>query len=217
MQLSISASKGQVEKQTFQITERKISGFVMHSSESKEQIEESLEDYLKGIGKLETNRGYYTLSEVNNLVFESPLIIYAMIKETDDAKKTVYLGIEEDEVGKENFKKLTPQIQELMEKFALKLTIDGLKNDLVEAEGAAAYKSKIFQKLLKETGSLENKINNNREEKKQLEEDLVRLDEEHNQLQEQLQLNEELKVLANEDIEKIQLRIEQLKKELAEL
>ena len=204
----------QTEEGTFSADGKPVRGVGIVVSQPKEVVDKSFEEYLKSFGRVLSNKRYLSITDVQQLGLGEEVSLYSVTEASENGTK-IHVGGVIEEIGEENYDKLRPQLSELLQKFKLRLSIEELEEQLIEAEGAAAYKSKIFQKLIKESGSLENSIQTNREEKEKLEERIKTLDEEYLTLQDKTELNKELKVLANEELEKINLRIEQLKKELS--
>jgi len=205
---------GQATGEKFKTAGKDLDGFSITVEQPLETANACLERYLEAFGKVAYNDRYFAVTEVQNLGLSETLSIYADTESLEKGSK-ILVGVEMNKIGEENFKNLEPQLKELLEKFKLNLNSEELEEQLIEAEGAAAYKSRVFQKMVKESSSLETKMQNNREKKKKLEERINMLDEEYITLEDNIELNKELKNLASEELEKINLRIEQLKNELS--
>jgi hypothetical protein len=216
--VSISfTTAAQVNEVTFTAGEYEARGFesIINNS-SLEQVNTSLDDYLESIGnKTVRKRGYFVVSAIHNVEMPDDIMLYGRVRESPDI--SVQFGLALDQIGEDNYASMADQIKKLAERFIIKIKIDELENELVEAEGAAAYKSKVFQKLVKESGSLESEMTSNREEKKRYERAIVELDSTYLNIQEKIKLNEELKALAIDELDKINLRIDQLKEALGKI
>jgi hypothetical protein len=207
------AQKDSVFLHQFDVEGKTITGYRMSTSHEPGIIKKILYGYLKEIGDVESNRDLFKTENIQSLESDANIVLFSKTS-SQDALTLVDFGLDSSEIGSENFEKLSPGLENLVLNFQLKLKIYALEENLKQAEQASSHKSNIYQKLLKENLNLEKELKDNREEKVRYQEKIEELDTTYKKLHTQKELNEELMDLTIEELEKIRLRIEQIKRRL---
>ena len=178
------------------------------------KVERSLFYYLKTVGRTSSEEGYFVTKEISSLGAEhSSLEIISKLTALGDSTR-LSMGMDTTGLSGENFDKLSPQMRVLMEEFHRKIFVEMLQEEIDEAQKAAVIQSKKHQKLVSELRGFERKLELNALEKEKLETSAQRNAEEKIEWEEKIELNKNLQILADEDLRKINKRVEQLKSKL---
>ncbi|MEM7548382.1 MAG: hypothetical protein AAF363_01810 [Bacteroidota bacterium] len=198
------AQNNDLKTTEFNVKEGTSSGFQTQVEKSLKLTQNALFEYFKSLGNFDNEGSYYSVSEIEGQGPE--FSIYAQLS-GGDSLTSISFGFDKAKTKEEDHAELEKYTEQLLYQFILKLEVDELERILREAEQAAEYKSDKLEKIRSQNLKLEKRIASTQAK-------IVRLQELEEQLKQKIQLNRELLVVDQEELEKVKVRIEQIKKDI---
>ncbi|MBX9853855.1 MAG: hypothetical protein K2X86_19095 [Cytophagaceae bacterium] len=179
------------------------------------KIEKAWEKQLKSYGKVDYSKGVYTVAVANiPSVSSSPCVITSVVKNTGKGTM-VWWAID---MGKQHVSKNTSSAYSAAEKILYEFAIQAYRDDkneqIEEAEKAVATAVKAQEKKVKEGQDIVKDVENNKQEKINLEQKLKENGEKLVQLQKDIEQNKKDQATAAENVEKVRKALELKKAEL---
>jgi hypothetical protein len=155
-----------VIKQTIQIKGETAQGFEVELDGTADAVESQLMKYLKPVGKSKKSEDAYAISLplINGKNYTSPL--YAIVR--DKGKGTAWLGIRPSE-WPSNVDEVTKDIENMLYDFGVTFHRDKVQKQIDESTTALQAVERQQQKLLNQNKDLGEKLENNKQQKIELE------------------------------------------------
>lgn len=156
-----------VEKGKASVKGESMEGFSVALNGSLSDVSSAFSRFLKTMGKVKQTE-FITLNEpeINGEAYPQPL--YAVVKQ-DDQFSSAWLGFNPSDLSKEESDKLMKELESVMKDFGIKFYRDKIQQQIDESEKAVQTVEKQQQRLLNENKTLNNKLENNKKQKINLE------------------------------------------------
>jgi hypothetical protein len=210
-------AKGQIgipKKENQKIDENFLEGYVADLSFEKTKVEKDWTKYLKTIGKLETSQSVFLLKNALTLGFKENEVIYSKLIFKGDYT-SIWIGL--DPKNTENIEQKMKTLEQKLKDYIIRFEQSELQNQINEAERAAKFQGKNYQKTLKKESKLEKDLIKADERQKKLEKDLEETKLKKEDLKVQMEMNKTQKEKTYTDLEKINKVLEQHKTRLKDL
>jgi len=196
-----------VQKQTEKIRTEQAEGFSTELTGKKEAVNSAWMKFLKDIGKSKVMGGEYQAinDPVVGATVYSGVVLYSTIK-GDDQKAKVWLGLIGTEWKVNDIEIVNKELEQLVYRFGVKFYRDQIQLQIDEAEQAVNAVEKQAQRLTSENKNLKNKLENNAQQKVQLEKSLKENELEKFVLQQKIVNNQKSQdsiALATDQIKKV--------------
>jgi hypothetical protein len=196
-----------VQKQTEKIRTEQAEGFSTELQGKKDAVNSAWVKFLKEIGKSKVMGGEYQAinDPVVGATVYSGAILYSTIK-GDDQKTKVWLGLIGTEWKANDIEIVNKELEQLVYRFGVKFYRDQIQLQIDEAEQAVNAVEKQAQRLTNENKGLKNKLENNAQQKVQLEKSLKENELEKLVLQQKIvnnQKSQDSVALATDQIKKV--------------
>jgi hypothetical protein len=155
-----------------------------------EEISNSFLRYLKTFGKVKQASDGITISEptIGGTLFTAPL--YALVKDHGNSA-SAWVGIKAADWQPEDAERMNKELEKLIYNFGVKYYQDKIQVQIDEALRAVQAVEKQQQRLVNEDKSLHTKLENNKKEKIQLEQALIKNKTEHETLLNKIDQNKQ--------------------------
>ena len=156
-----------VKKDKSTVKGESMEGYSVDLDGSLSDVNSAFSRFLKTMGKVKQTE-FITLNEpdINGEVYTQPL--YGVARQ-DGQFSSAWLGFNPSEFSKEDADKLMRDLESVMKEFGIKFYRDKIQLQVDESEKAVQTVEKQQQRLLNESKSLNNKLENNKKQKVNLE------------------------------------------------
>ena len=161
------AQSVKVKKDKATVKGESMEGFSIDLDGSLVEVNSALSRFLKTMGKVKQAE-FFTLTEanINGEAYTQPL--YALGRQ-DGQLTSAWLGFNSSDFAKEDADRLMKEIESALRDFGVKFYRDKIQQQIDESETAQQTVEKQQQRLLNENKTLNNKLENNRKQKINLE------------------------------------------------
>ncbi len=169
---SLQAQKVTVTSQTQKVKDESVEGYTTELEGKKDEVNDSWIKYLKDIGKVRQSVDPVTVTEptFNGLVF-SKGIIYSVVKGSGE-KTSVWWGIKSSEWEKSNVNRINNELEKGVYRFGVKYYRDKIQVQIDEAQQALDAVDKQKLRFSNQQKDMTIQLDNNEQEKIQLDKSL---------------------------------------------
>ncbi len=163
------AQKVIVSKRSDRVKSENAEGYSSDLDAKADDVRTSLGRFMKEAGKTKNTGDVITVNEpvINGTVYMKG-ILYATVAGSD-LKTRVWIGLIPGEWNPSDVETATKEIEQMVYRFGIKYYRDGIQKQIDEAQQASDAVDKQAQRLTNEEKSLNNKLQNNDQEKIRLE------------------------------------------------
>jgi hypothetical protein len=166
---TLFAQKVIVSKRSERVKNESAEGYSSDLDGKAEDVRTSLGKFMKEAGKTKNTGEMITVNEpiINGTVYMKG-ILYASVAGSD-IKTRVWIGLIPGEWNSSEVETATKEIEQMVYRFGIKFYKDAIQKQIDEAQQASDAVDKQAQRLTNEGKSLNNKLQNNDQEKVRLE------------------------------------------------
>jgi hypothetical protein len=202
---SAVAQTVKVKKEQTRIKNDYADGFEVELPGTYEEIDEALEKLIKSLGKSKETEGYYAVAEpsIVGRTYTSP--VYGSTKQVGNMI-SAWIGVKKSEWKDNDAENVSKALESMVYEFGVTFHRDKIQKQIDETLRAAQAVERQTQRLTNQNKSLTSKIENNKQEKIDLEKSLVNNKIELETLTRQLEKNkkdQDSVAVAGQQIQKV--------------
>src|SRR5688500_3445801 len=203
--ISALAQTVSVKKEQTRIKNDYADGFEVELPGTFEEIDEALSKFITSVGKAKQTENYYAVAEpaIMGRTYASPL--YGSTKQVGNII-SAWIGIKNSEWNKTEAENISTALEGMIRDFGITFHRDKIQKQIDETLRAAQAVERQTQRLTNQNKSLTSKIENNKQEKINLEKSLVNNKIELETLTRQLEKNkkdQDSVAVAGQQIQKV--------------
>jgi hypothetical protein len=170
--LSSSAQTVKVKKEQTRVKNDYADGFEVELPGTYEEIDEALEKLMKTLGKTKESEGQYAVAEpaIVGRTYTAP--VYGSTKQVGNII-SAWIGLKKSEWKDSDADNISKALESMINDFGVKFHRDKIQKQIDESLRAAQAVERQTQKLSNQNKSLNSKIENNKQEKINLEKSIV--------------------------------------------
>lgn len=169
--LTVFCQTVKVKKETARIKNTYADGFEVELLATTEEVESALAKFMKSFGKTKNGENYIMVSEptIQGIKYTAP--VYAVTKQVGNIV-SAWVGIESNDWSKNDMQGVNKDLEKLLRDFGVNFYREQIQKQIDESSRASEAVVRQQQRLQNQNRDLNNKIENNKREKMQLEKSL---------------------------------------------
>lgn len=168
LQISLFSQTVKVKNEKTRIKNDYADGFEVELQATPEELEASLTKLMKTLGKSKTTENFIIVNEPTIAEHKYTAPVYGVNKQLGNIV-SAWIGIKKDDFGKDDAEVISKDLEKLLQDFGVSFYKEKIQKQIDESVRASEAVARQQQKLVNQNRDLNNKIENNKREKIQLE------------------------------------------------
>jgi hypothetical protein len=170
--VTVFAQTVKVKKETARVKNDYANGFEVELQATAEEVESALAKFMKSFGKTKNAENYIVVNEpiIQGITYTEP--VYGVTKQVGNII-SAWVGIESKDWNKSDTEGVSKDLEKLMHDFGVNFYREKIQRQIEESARASEAVARQQQRLQNQNRDLNNKIENNKREKLQLEKSLA--------------------------------------------